>query len=123
MSSSTSLTSSFMEAVVKRRSTYTLSPESTIPDSEIKELVETTLEMAPSTFGSYTTRIVVLVKDEHKKFWDIAIEAVRAVTPPEQFEGSPKGRLEAFKNAYGTMLFLEDPENTRALEKKYPPYA
>ena len=112
-----------MEAVVKRRSTYTLSPECTIPDSEIKDLVKTTLEMAPSTFGSYTTRIVVLVKDEHKKFWDIAFEAVKAVTPPEQFEAHSKGRLEGFKNAYGTMLFLEDPENTRALEKKYPPYA
>ena len=117
------MTSNFMDAVVNRRSTYTLSPESTISDSEIKDLVTTTLENAPSTFGSYTTRVVVLLKEEHYKLWDIIIETVKAITPPEKWEGHSKARLEGFRNAYGTMLFLEDPENTRALEKKFPSYA
>ena len=123
MTSSSTMTSNFMDAVVNRRSTYTLSPESTISDSEIKDLVTTTLEHAPSTFGSYTTRVVVLLKEEHYKLWDIIIETVKAVTPPEKWEGYSKARLEGFRNAYGTMLFLEDPENTRALEKKFPSYA
>ncbi|KAL9110408.1 MAG: hypothetical protein Q9187_008055 [Circinaria calcarea] len=108
-----------MEAVIKRRSTWdTASPECTIPNSEIKELVKMTIETAASTFSSYTTRI-----DEHKKFWDIAIEAVRAAIPPELFEVHPKQSLEGFKNAYGAMLFFEDPENTRALEMKSPRFA
>ena len=96
--------SALMEAVTKRRSTYTLSTESTISDAEIKQILETTLEQAPSTFGSYTTRIVLVVKEEHTRLWDIIFEVVKGVTPPEQFNGYTKKRLEGFRNVYGTVL-------------------
>jgi len=106
--------------IKERRSVYTLSPESTISDSEIQKILETALEEAPSTFGSYTTRLVLLLKEEHYKFWDITTEILKSVTPEEQFENSTKGRLAMFRNAYGTVLYFEDPENTRALENKFP---
>ena len=110
----------FLNAVTKRRTYYALTPKSSISDERIQEILKVTLEMAPSTFGSYTTRIVLLLKDEHFKFWDMAIEVVKAVTPPEAWEAHTKPRLDGFRNAYGTVLFFEDPENTRVLQDKYP---
>jgi predicted oxidoreductase (fatty acid repression mutant protein) len=109
----------FLEAVIARRTNYTLTPKSSIPDSRIQEILKIALENAPSTFGSYTTRLVLLLKDEHFKFWDTATEVVKAVTPPEQFDAHTKPRLEGFRNAYGTVLFFEDPENTRKLQEQF----
>ncbi|KKY18179.1 putative nitroreductase family protein [Phaeomoniella chlamydospora] len=110
----------FLDEIKERRSVYTLSPETTISDEEIKKILETALEECPSTFGSYTTRLVLLVKEEHYKLWDIATEVIKGVTPEEQWEKSTKGRLAMFRNAYGSVLYFEDPENTRLLEDKYP---
>jgi len=109
----------FLEAVTARRSNYTLTPESSIPDSRIEEILKVALEQCPSTFGSYTTRIVLLLKEEHFKLWDLVTDIVKSVTPPEQFDGYTKGRLAGFRNAYGTVLYFEDPENTRKLQDSY----
>lgn len=109
----------FLQEIKERRSVYTLSPESSISDGDIQELLKTALEEAPSTFGSYTTRLVLLLKDEHYKFWDLVTEIVKSVTPPESFEASTKARLAGFRNAYGSVLYFEDPENTRILENKF----
>lgn len=109
----------FLQAVVARRTNYTLTPESSIPDSRIQEILTTTLENAPSTFGSYTTRLVLLLKDEHFKFWDLVSDVVKSVTPPEQFDAHTKPRLAGFRNAYGTVLYFEDPENTRKLQDQF----
>ena len=118
MSSQEKLTP-FFEAVIARRSSYSLTPASSIPDSRIQEILSTTLEQAPSTFGSYTTRLVLLLKDDHFKLWDTTTEIVKSTTPPEQFNGFTKARLEGFRNAYGTVMFFEDPENTRKLQDQF----
>ncbi|MCJ1443193.1 MAG: hypothetical protein MMC23_003691 [Stictis urceolatum] len=110
----------FIQLMKQRRTTYTLSPETTIPDSELQNILENVLEEAPSTFGSFTTRLLVLVKEEHYKLWDIIIETLKGIAPPEQFESGTKRRLDGFRNAYGTILFFEDPENTRKLQDQYP---
>lgn len=109
----------FLQAVIERRTNYTLTSKSSIPDSRIQEILATTLENAPSTFGSYTTRLVLLLKDEHVKLWDLVTDTVRSVTPPEQFEAHTKPRLAGFRNAYGTVLYFEDPENTHKLQDQF----
>jgi uncharacterized protein len=109
----------FLEAVIARRTNYTLTPASSIPDSRIREILTTTLENAPSTFGSYTTRLVLLLKEENFKLWDTVTAIVKSVTPPEQFNGYTKARLDGFRNAYGTVLYFEDPENTHKLQGQY----
>jgi len=110
----------YLEAVTQRRSVYTLSPESTISDAELNTILETALEQAPSTFGSFTTRLHVVLKEEHFKLWDIVDEVVRGIMPAEAYEAHTKSRIEGFRNAYGTILFFEDPENTRSLQEKFP---
>ena len=112
-------TKQLLDLIKVRRSTYTLSPETTLPVADIKTILETTLEQAPSTFGSYTTRLVLVVEKEHQKLWEIITEVIKSITPPDKFEGHTKQRLDGFANAYGTVLFFEDPENTKKLQEMY----
>ncbi|KAJ5556477.1 Nitroreductase [Penicillium frequentans] len=111
----------FLDAISRRRSIYTLSRKSTISDAEIERILKITLEQAPSTFASYTTRIVLLLRTEHTKFWDIVIEAVQSVTAGDKLLESTSSHLVRFRNeAYGTVLFFEDPKTTQVLEGHYP---
>jgi predicted oxidoreductase (fatty acid repression mutant protein) len=116
-------TQDFLKALEVRRSTYTLSQESTLSNDAIRQVLETVLEQAPSTFGSFTSRLVLATGQEHLKLWDAVIEIVKNITPADKWEAHTKPRLDGFRNAYGTVLFWEDPTNTKALQQNAPAYA
>ncbi|EXJ87173.1 hypothetical protein A1O3_04132 [Capronia epimyces CBS 606.96] len=113
----------YLDAVKARRSYYVLKHESTIPDAKIHEIVKETILNVPSSFNSQSTRLVVLLGDEHTYLWDqIAKPAVKAVAPPEVW-GQSEPRLDGFKNAYGTILFYEEPKDVAKLQEAFPLYA
>jgi len=111
------------DAVKARRSYYALSGESPIPDKRIHEIANETIKHVPSSFNSQSTRILVLLNDEHKKLWgDIVIPVIKAVAPPEAWPASEK-KLEGFKAGYGTILFYEEPKDVAKLQEQFPLYA
>ncbi|KIX92690.1 uncharacterized protein Z520_11542 [Fonsecaea multimorphosa CBS 102226] len=111
------------DAVKSRRTYYALSGESPIPDSKIHELVNETVKHVPSSFNSQSTRVVVVLNEEHKKLWgDIVIPIIKSVAPPEAWPASEK-KLEGFKAAYGTILFYEEPKDVAKLQEQFPLYA
>ena len=112
-----------LDAVKSRRTYYALSSESPIPDKKIHELVNQAITHVPSSFNSQSTRVLVLLNEEHKKLWgDIVIPIIKTVAPPDAWPASEK-RLNGFKNGYGTMLFYEDPKDVAKLQEQYPLYA
>ncbi|KAK9319310.1 Nitroreductase-like protein [Lipomyces orientalis] len=113
---------SFFDAVCTRRTYYQLTNQSTIPDSRIVELVDATVLNAPSSFNSQSTRLVVLLKKEHEKLWEIAKDSLKAMLPAEAYV-STEQRLNGFQKAYGTILFFESPGPVKALQEKLPMYA
>ncbi|OQO04403.1 hypothetical protein B0A48_11014 [Cryoendolithus antarcticus] len=113
---------SLHDAVHLRRSIYQLTKTSTISDDRIAEIVQDALENCPSTFNSQSTRIVVLLKEEHTKFWKVVEDILKAIVPADQFEHTAQ-RLTGFSGGYGTVLFYEDPEVTKGLQTKMPLYA
>lgn len=90
------------DAVEHRRTIYQLTKKSTIPDAKIKEIVEAAIKHVPSSFNSQSARLVVLLKDEHDKFWDIVRDILKGMVPEESWE-STGNRIAGFKNAYGTV--------------------
>jgi predicted oxidoreductase (fatty acid repression mutant protein) len=92
----------FLDIVQTRRSHYQLKKESTIDDKRIQEIITEALLHVPSAFNSQTTRIVLLVKEEHDKLWDIVKDVLKGVAPPEQFEKTEQ-KLALFKGGYGTV--------------------
>jgi uncharacterized protein len=92
----------FLEAVKARRSIYKITNSSPISDERIVEIVNETVLNAPSSFNSQSTRIVVLLKAEHEKFWDNTLEILKAIVPPENFAATEQ-RITGFRAGYGTV--------------------
>ena len=49
----------FFEFVRNRRTIYTLTPESTIPDEKVQEIITEAIKHAPSSFNSQSSRVRV----------------------------------------------------------------
>jgi uncharacterized protein len=95
----------FLDSMVKRRTYYPLKNTSPIPDSRIQEIVKHAILHVPSSFNSQSSRIVVLLKEEHEKLWDITKEILKPIVPAEQF-GATEQKLNMFKGGYGTVRTL-----------------
>lgn len=97
------IASSFIDGMKGRRSIYALTNESTIADNRIEEIISEVALHTPSPFNSQTARMVVLLKQEHERLWDIALEIATATAPPEQLEKLYKPRIAGFRAGYGTV--------------------
>ena len=57
----------FAEAMAHRRSYYSIGSDSSVLDEEIVHIIREAVKNVPSAFNSQSTRIVLLLGDEHKK--------------------------------------------------------
>ncbi|KKK22831.1 hypothetical protein P175DRAFT_0428521 [Aspergillus ochraceoroseus IBT 24754] len=121
-------TASLLELVKGRRTIYGLKAESPISDEAIESIVKDAVVHVPSSFNTQTSRIVLLLKEEHKKLWDIAISAMEGLVAAghlsqEAFESSTKPKLEGFRAGYGTVLFFVDYDSLKDVKAKFAMYA
>lgn len=92
----------FFDALIARRSIYGISDASPIPDSRIEEIVTKAIKYIPSTFNVQSARAVILLKDEHKKFWDTADQLVKGSLPEAVYQAlAPK--IAGFRAGYGSV--------------------
>ncbi|KIX10234.1 uncharacterized protein Z518_01315 [Rhinocladiella mackenziei CBS 650.93] len=105
MSSNTA--DSLISAVAERRSVYRLSNESSISKKRLEELIQKVLLATPSAFNTQSTRIIVLLGNEHWKLWDIVRTAVKPFVSGEQAQAT-EAKIASFQGSYGTVLFFED---------------
>ena len=75
----------FLETLAKRRTYYQLGGKSPISDARVQEIIKQVILNVPSAFNSQTVRVVLLVKDEHRKLWDIATEVLKSVCQKMHF--------------------------------------
>ncbi|EXJ94986.1 hypothetical protein A1O1_00104 [Capronia coronata CBS 617.96] len=115
---STSASDNFLKLVEVRRSNYTLSASSPIPDSKIVEIVQTAVKYAPSTYNVQSARAVVLFRAEHQQFWDISAKHFSPLPIAEGAKAYMTARIAAFRASYGTVLFFEDQAALDALGAK-----
>ncbi|KAK5042879.1 hypothetical protein LTR84_012412 [Exophiala bonariae] len=114
--------SAFLDAVRSRRSFYQLNNRSPIDSNRLAEIIKTTVLHCPSSFNSQSTRLLVLLNEEHKKLWDITKHELEPLVHGEQRETTMK-KLDGLRAGYGTILFYEDPKPTAELQSKFPLYA
>ena len=93
----------FLDAIKDRRSYYQLNKESPKSDKEIVELVNQLVLNVPSSFNSQSSRLVVLLNQEHEKFWEITKDVLKPQVPEEQYKSGTEPKLNGFKAAYGTV--------------------
>ena len=117
------MTRTFKEAVKHRRSYYALSNKSLITDDAIENIIKFASEHIPSAFNSQSTRMVLLLGEQHIKFWDIVKDTLREITDEEAFVKTYKKISYSFASGYGTVLFFEDNTVIEGLQNKFPLYS
>ncbi|BFH68515.1 nitroreductase [Paenibacillus dendritiformis] len=111
----------FLEAIKKRRSIYAISKESVLSDEQLERLIGEAVLHTPSAFNSQSARVVVLLKEQHDKLWDLTTETLRQVVPAENF-GPTEEKMRSFRNGYGTVLYFEDQTVIEGLQEKFALY-
>ena len=97
---------SLFDAIEARRTFYQISEESSIPDSRIEEIVSFAIKHCPSAFNVQSARCVILLRDEHKKLWDIADEVIKSTLPEEAYKFLGP-RVAGFRRGYGTVRLFK----------------
>lgn len=122
----------FLDAVERRRTYYSLSDASPIPNARIQSLVERATRHAPSAYNVQSARVVLLLGERHKQAWRIVAESYASTVPAsasasasgtqeqeqeqreadEQARQARRQRTEKFgSETYGSIVFLENRED------------
>ena len=88
----------------------------------LEALVRQAVAHTPSAFNMQSGRAVLLLGMHHDKLWQITLEALAAVTPPERFEAT-RQKIAAFAAGHGTVLFFDDTAVTQSFARQNPLYS
>lgn len=92
----------YLAEIKSRRTCYSIEAKSPISDARIIEIAQEVVKHTPSSFNCQSTRLVVLLKEEHVKFWDMATECFKATMKPGIFAEYGKKLLQR-RAGYGTV--------------------
>ena len=112
----------FKEALQHRRCYYALGSERLVGRTDVEEMVTFALMHVPSAFNSQSSRIVLLMGNAHRRFWQIVKDTLQAQIPAEVFVKTEKKINQSFASGYGTLLFFEDRQVVEVMERKFPLY-
>lgn len=94
----------FYSAIEERRSIYGILDEFVISDERIEEVVQFAVANTPTAFNSQTGRIVVLLGNSNKDFWQVIFESIKEGLAEEHIE--KKESLTHLQVAMGQYCFL-----------------
>ncbi len=116
------ITRNFKEALKNRRTYYNITNQSLVSDKEIEDILGYALNNVPSAFNSQSTRMVLLLGENHKKLWDIVKETLKKIVPEKDFPATEAKIDDSFAAGYGTVLFFEDKSVVKGLQDAFPAY-
>ena len=105
-----SSTSALVDLAKNRRTIYKLGKTSPVSDSQIEELVNAAITHVPSSFNTQSTRLLVLLHQEHEKLWDIVIDTFgelvkTGAVPEEMWKNQTLPKLKGMQAGVGTVCF------------------
>lgn len=113
----------FAEALEHRRSYYSIGSDSPVLDEEVVHIIRMAVKHVPSAFNSQSTRIVLLLEEEHKRLWNIVKNTLKQRLPPAAF-GKTEAKIDGcFAAGHGTVLYFEDKEVVEKLQAAFPLYS
>ncbi len=111
----------WIDAMKLRRSRYNLSDKLPISEEKLQNIIEQCLLLAPSAFNSQSARIVLLLGEKHKQFWELVRACLRAVVPADKFAPTDT-KISSFSAAYGTILYYDDMDTVARLQAQFAAY-
>lgn len=112
----------FLSLAKQRRSIYDLGRSIEVPENELISTIKTAVKQAPSAFNSQSSRVVILLGQEHNRFWELTREQLKKIVPNEKFQGTAD-KLDSFAAAAGSVLFFEDQEVVKKLQEQFASYS
>ena len=112
----------FQEAVIHRRTNYALGKNIPVLSSQIVAAVERMTKEVPSPFNIQSARVVLAMGEHHDKVWNITKDALKKIVPADKFSAT-EAKLNGFAAGYGTILYFEETETIKDMQKKFPLYA
>lgn len=113
----------FKDALRHRRSYYALIAASPLSDNQIADILRFAVKHVPSAFNSQSTRLVLLLHDEHARLWQLVKDTLRAIVPADAFASTEEKIDKSFASGYGTVLFFEDQTVVENLQRDFALYA
>ncbi|KAI9154925.1 putative nitroreductase HBN1 [Paramyrothecium foliicola] len=105
----------FLAAAKHRRTVYGLSDKSPVSDERIEQLIGEVLSFSPSSYNSQPGRITLVLGEKHKQLWDVVIETAEPILKPLPGVWDAMFPLfQAFRGAYGSVLFWDDSDVIKA---------
>ena len=80
------------------------------------------VKYAPSSFHSQSSRTILLLGQNHTKFWSIVKETLRSMVSVAKFPVTEE-KVNSFAAGHGTILYYEDMNVVKSLQQKFPLYA
>lgn len=115
------MTKNLKDAIKDRRSYYQISNASPVSDERIKSIIEHVLIHTPSSFNSQSTRLVLLLGDNHKQLWEITKAELKKVSVSEEAFKATEMKVDtSFGAGHGTVLFFEDQTAFTSLKEQFP---
>ncbi|MBM7838708.1 putative oxidoreductase (fatty acid repression mutant protein) [Alkalihalobacillus xiaoxiensis] len=111
----------YLQAIKNRRSIYALSKDPVLTDEELHEMLEHVSIHVPSVKDIHTSRMVLLLHDEHEDLWAMTSSILETLEDQDTFVNT-KAKLEMFAHAYGTILFFEDEAKQEQIKTETPQY-
>ena len=115
------MNNTLLKILSNRRSVYGLDKKIKLNNFEIEQLLMEALKIAPSAFDCQSSRIVLLLSEQHHLFWQQTFDILKTIVPSAQ-QNATHEKIKSFEDAYGTILFFEDMKISDSLKKKYPLY-
>ena len=115
-------TTTFYQAIEKRRSIYAIGKGKPVSEDRVREIVQFAATHVPSAFNSQSARVVILFGKESGKFWEMVKDALRKIVPAEQFPKT-EDKIDGFNAGWGTVLFFEDQAVVKQLMNDFSLYA
>lgn len=112
----------YTNAVNTRRSEYMLDDRDVLVDDVVARL-RSVAGAVPSSYNSQSARMFVLSGGDHRVFWAIVEDVLRARVDDEESFRRTKAKLDGFSAAAGTILFYEIDSRTEELIGRFPIYS
>lgn len=95
---------SFLDHIKSRRTCYPIQAKSPISDARILDIAQTVAKHTPSSFNCQSSRLVILLREHHVEFWQIAKDCFKATMPAQEYVAYEK-KLDGRQEGYGTVCF------------------
>ncbi len=116
----------YQDAIAARHSAYMLDDrieDAGVSADDVLAMLRSIAPKVPSSYNSQSARLILLTGEDHRRFWGIVEEVLRAKVNDDKRFARTEVKLRGFAAAAGTVLFYEIDSVTDGLKETYPSYA